>query len=355
MTTSRAKPRTFARWHSCAVLSLSIAAGLMAVECEPQQATHIGARSAPQLCVPGTTQGSNQFSLAHGCITYNDGSQIWAVDPNHPSNRISLGPSVGLMSMAWSRDGSRLLLSEETDAGIAHEDLYVANADGSRIRLTSDGGSTGGSFSPDGKSVAFTRANEGLYVVDAKGGSPRLIAKSYWAWWLDSPAWSPDGSRIAYMVYLEAGPEPINYEIWTMNPDGTNPRLLVGLGECGGGGCSGGLTWSPDGSMLAFHSMRDNLVTRTRAIYVVHADGSGLRRINNDGAEPSWSPDGSRLAFVRFPKDQAIGETWGGELFTISPDGSNLTLMVEGVGVVRQFTGVTPFPSGLAWNPVVRS
>src|SRR5207245_9562984 len=58
----------------------------------------ISARTAPQLCVSGATQPSNRFALVHGCITYNDGSAIWAVDPNHPTNKISLGPSNGVMS-----------------------------------------------------------------------------------------------------------------------------------------------------------------------------------------------------------------------------------------------------------------
>ena len=46
--------------------------------------------------------------------------------------------------------------------------------------------------------MVFTRIDQGLYVVDDKGGTPRLIARSYMAWWLESPAWSPDGSRIDY-------------------------------------------------------------------------------------------------------------------------------------------------------------
>ena len=359
MTASKAEPRAVAPWRAFSlassqarpaakvlVLTLTIVASLLATECANPRAT-------PQLCVRGATQPLNRFASVHGCITYNDGSEIWAVDPNHPANRISLGPSSGVTSMAWSHDGSRLLLTEQTNFGTAHEDLYVMNADASQTRLTSDGGSTGGSFSPDGKEVVFARANKGLYEVDSTRSTPRLIARSYMAWWLESPAWSPDGSRIAYMVYLEGG-APLTYEIWTVNPDGTNPRLLVDLGECGGGGCSGGLAWSPDGSMLAFHSVRDNLSGRQRGIYVVHADGSGLHRLNNNGAQPAWSPDGSRLAFTRFPPDQAIGQAWGGELFTMSPDGTDVTLVVEGVGVVRQFEGFAPRPSGLAWNPVIR-
>jgi Tol biopolymer transport system component len=341
MRSSSAEPRAANRWCAVTVLMLSIVAGLLAVQCANQPATPADAVKAAQLCVPRATPPSDRFSLVHGCITYTNGSEILAVDPNHSANRISLGPSKRVTAMAWSRDGSRLLLNEHTDSGIAREDLYVMKADGSQTRLTSDGGSTGGSFSPDGSKVAFARANDGLYVVDATGGTPQLIAKSYLAWWLGSPAWSPDGSRIAYMVYLEGGP-PLTYEIWTVNPDGTNPRQLVDLGECGGGGCSGGLAWSPDGSMLAFHSMRDNLSTRTQAIYVVHADGSGLHRISDDAFHPSWSPDGSRIAFYR-----------EGELFTMALDGSDVT-SVEGVVVPPPFGSAwVGVPSGgWAWNPV---
>ncbi len=314
-----------------ALLTLSLVAALMAVDCASPGATQ-------PLCVSGATRATDRFAVARGCITYNDGSQIWAVDPKNTSNHSSLGPSHGLTSMVWSRDGSRLLLVEQTNSGVAHEDLYVMNADGSQTRLTSDGGSTGGSFSPDGTKVAFARANEGVYVVVyATGGTPRLIARSYTAWWLDSPAWSPDGLRIAYTVYLEGGPEGLTFQIWTMSPDGTNPRQLLDLGPCGGGGCSGGLAWSPDGSKLAFHSMRDNLSTRTRAIYVVNEDGSGLRRINDDGAGPSWSPDGSRIAFSR-----------GQDVFTMAADGADIT-QLEGVVFVQNGDAIA---SGLAWNPV---
>ena len=273
------------------------------------------------------------------------------MDPNHAADRISLGPSNGLTSMAWSRDGSHLLvLQQRGTAADSKQDLCVLNADGSQTRLTSDGGSGEGSFSPDGTQVVFARIDDGLYVTDLKGATPRLIAKSYLAWWLESPAWSPDGSRIAYMVYLEGGPEGVTYQIWTVNPDGTHPRRLVDLGECGGGGCSGGLAWSPDGSMLAFQSMRDNLSTRIRAIYVVHADGSGLRRINDHGVFPSWSPDGSRIAFTELVPalNSGTDTSHNGDLFTMAADGSDLR-PVEGAVVMPIYLRAS------SWNPVVRT
>src|SRR5712664_1905698 len=251
MTASAFVSRSLQGLAAAGVLLLT----LSIVECAPQPATPIAARSAPQLCVPKATKPSDRFALAHGCITYSDGSEIWAVDPNHPANRISLGPSHGMTPVAWSRDGSRMLLMEVSNAGTAQEaqDLNVMSADGSQTRLTSDGRTGDGSFSPDGAKVVFSRTDDGLYVVDAKGGIPRLIAKSYMAWWLGTPAWSPDGSRIAYTVYLERGPDGLTYEIWTVSPDGTNPRRLLDLGECRAS-CAGGLAWSPDGSMLAFHT-----------------------------------------------------------------------------------------------------
>ena len=286
-------------------------------------------------------QPTDQLALARSYITYTHGAEIWAVDPNNTSNQISLGPSHDRMPIGWSRDGSRLLLVAQTDVkdssgavtGIKR-DLYVMNRDGSQKRLTSDGMSLGGSLSPDGGQVVFARQDLSLYVIDTKGGTPQRIVDSRTSWYSGSAAWFPDGSRIAYTQYLEFGPKGPAFEIWTVKPDGNDPRRLVDLGPCGGGGCTGALAWSPDGSMLAFNSERDiPLGTPVKGhIWLVRADGSGLHRINDDGSGPSWSPDGSRIAFAR-----------GGQLFTMTPDGRNITL-VEGV-----FIG--PPDSPVAWNP----
>jgi len=321
------------------LLAIAIVAGLLAVRSLYGQPTPVKPGPAPQLCVPGPAQPSDRFARIHGCITYSDGSQIVAADPHHPANRIIIGPSNGLVPIEWSRDGSRLLLS--TTLG----DLYVMNADGSLTQLT-HGDALGweGSFSPDGTQVVYDRITSktvngvdqqtrGLYVVGVNGGAPRSIAASSFACttltctgaWLAYPAWSPDGARIAYADYRD---DLGRDEIWIMNSDGTSPHRIVALGACPGAtqgsACTDSLAWSPDGSELTFHS--------AGGIYLVRANGSGLRRISSTGGQPTWSPDGSAIAFTR-----------GGQLFTMAPDGSN----------VAQVEGVVPVPNyGWTWNPV---
>ena len=102
------------------------------------------------------------------------------------------------------------------------------------------------------------------------------------------PAWSPDGSRIAF-----ASKHGENYDIYVMcgrfQANQTDARLWTISSN-----------WSPDGSRIAFASRRDSTLLNSQ-IYVMNADGSGQTRLTRDGGLdwlPSWSPDGRGIAFA---------------------------------------------------------
>lgn len=92
------------------------------------------------------------------------------------------------------------------------------------------------------------------------------------------------------------------------------------------------LVWSPNGSRFAFSSHLRGKGLEGRQIYVVNADGSGLRWLTREGDNFNlvWSPDGLRIAFVNGPY-----------LFTMAADGSD----------VKKIEGVLPH-GAIAWNPV---
>lgn len=313
---------------AAAVLAIAVVAGLMAVRLSGLNTTPANPGPAPQRCVSTSVDPSNRFAMVHGCITYSDGTQILAVDPYHPINRIVLGQSNGRLPIAWSHDGTRLLVTEQSFSGAARADVYVINADGSQVQLTQgDALVWEGSFSPDGTRVVYvnvTGSTGGVYVVDVRSLTRQLVAADSTGQSSQYPVWSPDGSRIAY---VDNRSDLARDEIWTMSVDGTSKRQLVDLGNCAGmtdgAGCTDGLAWSPDGSQLAFHS--------PSGIYIMRADGSGLHRISTDGGQPTWSPNGLRIAFTR-----------GGELFTMASDGSDVTLL-QSVVVVPNYAWT--------WNP----
>ena len=103
------------------------------------------------------------------------------------------------------------------------------------------------------------------------------------------PVWSPDGSRIAFLS--SRGGNRAN--IYVMNADGSGVRRLTTDSVF----ATSRYSWSPDGSRLAFAGGQT-----TGHIFVVTADGSGLTRLTSDSAAdgaPAWSPDGTKIAFVR--------------------------------------------------------
>jgi hypothetical protein len=250
----------------------------------------------------------NQLGDVSGWVTYGDKRGIWARDltnPGDPSDRVLLTSTPG-SPIAWSPDGSKLLVGRDDGR------LSVVNSDGTETRLTDADGFNGGSFSPDGTAVVYAAGeldvSSAIYVVDAEGGSPRVLLTSgsrrypdpdnpgqykqsddgddLFETFVQEPKWSPDGSQIAYFD----GMGDWGNVLHVMDSDGTNSRVLVENDVTLGLGHVYGLEWSPDGSQLAF-SIEGRL-------YVVGVDGSGFRLVTDSGVRPYWSPDGSHVAYT---------------------------------------------------------
>lgn len=225
------------------------------------------------------------------------------------------------------------------------EGVYVTNvASGTTTRLA-DG--RGPAWSPDGTRIAFGRAsNDGgftLWLMNADGTGMRSLGSG-----LD-PYWSPDGSRIAFST------SPVDLgDLWVMNADGSGRKQLDG----GLGG-----EWSPDGTRIA--SATDAPGGGVPHLVVARVDGSGVTRLAT-GQLPAWSPDGTRIAFVGWSEQPAIQvvDPATGTISTVatletdahalawSADGTRLSLItaggdlrvvsVQGGEVTTAATGLSP-------------
>ncbi len=140
-----------------------------------------------------------------------------------------------------------------------------------------------------------------LLVADADGENPRAVLTSKWP--VMSPAWSPDGERLAYVSFETERPVIYIQELLT----GERKRLQSFKG------LNGAPSWSPDGKKLAVVLSRDG----NPEIYIYDLARDKLRRLTHNRAidtEPVWVPDGNSIVFTS-------SRSGGAQLYQIPVEG----------------------------------
>jgi Tol biopolymer transport system component len=165
--------------------------------------------------------------------------------------------------------------------------------------------------------IAFASNQDGdyeIYTMNANGSDIMQLTHN------DvedkDPNWSPDGSQIVYTSYSGEG----SYEVYVMNSDGTNQRDLSNSSEP-----DFDPDWSPDGNRIAFISFRSRSPLLVPNIFTISPDGSNLSQITYGQGEvggnfyqPSWSSDGQHLTYLMGEVGgSAIGSIDSFRLFTI--------------------------------------
>lgn len=131
-----------------------------------------------------------------------------------------------------------------------------------------------------------------IYFVDYDGANPQKVTNTKTL--NITPAWSPDSEVIAYTSYRPSGQFGAFQDL-VLSYIHTGERKMPAEGNPQKQNYLP--AWSPDGSKIAFTSNRDG----NPEIYVMNKDGSGLRRMTNHPAidvNPTWSPTGNQIAWV---------------------------------------------------------
>jgi Tol biopolymer transport system component len=196
----------------------------------------------------------------------------------------------------WSADGTKIAFHSyrpgrgEKDADAQ---IVVVNADGSEPKILGDGGFP--SFSPKHQRLVFTRyaPNPGVWVMSIEGPEKELVRID--AGW-GAGRWSPDGRKIAYTTTRDMG---INMYIFDLIEG--DEYAVFEEGGCPYSSFFRNITWSPDGTKIAFKGQQRG--EQTSEVAIVDARGAQHGHTVRYEAKTlfnvSWNHDGTRILFCQ--------------------------------------------------------
>ena len=241
-------------------------------------------------------------------IVYECGADLWVVGTKAGSSPRKLAIEVNAddksnteRSITFTRDATEFSLNPDEDAAViaVQGELFLIHMPegGKATRLTdSPAFDHGASFSPDGKSVLFLSdrtGHEEIYLLqpdDPEHAELNKANKFKVKKLTNSPegkvgaTFSPKGDKIAY---LKSG------KLWTMNPDGTDEKLLVKESQVFD------YDWSPNGKMVVYGRTDGSFASE---LYIVPTDGSepprNITRYATYNGDVTWSRSGGKISFI---------------------------------------------------------
>jgi dipeptidyl aminopeptidase/acylaminoacyl peptidase len=232
----------------------------------------------------------------------------------------------------WWPGGSKILITNDAATGpgqplrpatIAPDGSNLQPLDGTEDPNLNLGC---GQVSPDASRMVLEGFNDsdpkvdGIYTVRASdGGDPVRLTHGHDA----SPHFSPDGTEVSFLRTREGVSPPGSGALFVIQADGAGLRRITPWGFA-----FLDQSWSPDGRWIAFQRPYGQL-------YLVHPDGTELHRIpvvlppGAGALNPAWSPDGTEIAF-------SLTRDGAANVYTVRPDGTALEQVTHASGVNAQ-------------------
>ena len=224
------------------------------------------------------------------------------------------------LSPSWSPGGNQVVYSSITiqpKTGVRSANLYIYDLRTSRRSMLSSrpGINSGGSFFPDGRSLAMTLTQGGvpdIFRLGLNGSVIDRLTRGPGRSMNVEASISPDGKKMAFSSDRSGKPM-----LYVMNVGNKKPKRLTFAGRY-----NSAPSWSPDGKTLVFAGWAEGHFD----IFTINIDGTGLKRITqkrrsnglwSNNESPSYSPDGRFISFIS-------NRTGKKKLYIIRNDGSNI-------------------------------